>query len=148
MQPSSKCIGLIQEFEGCELRAYQDQGGKWTIGYGHTFGVYPGLVITQAQADAFLQSDSQNVAIQIASYVKVPLTQGQFDALTSITFNEGIGRISGSTLMEKLNMGDYQGASGEFARWNLVQGVVDPGLVRRRAAERALFLSADDGSAA
>lgn len=147
MQPSQKCIGLIQEFEGCQLHAYQDSVGKWTVGYGHTFGVYQGLVITQAQAESFLQSDVQKTATLVAPYIKVPVNQNQFDALVSFTYNLGIVRFAGSTLLEKLNMGDYDGAAQEFARWNEAGGVVLAGLVSRRAAERTLFLTPSDDAA-
>lgn len=148
LQPSSKCIGLIQEFEGCRLRAYQDSTGRWTIGYGHTFGVYPGLVITQEQAQTFLQNDAQNTGALVSKYITVPVNQNQFDALVSFTYNLGIVRFAGSTLLEKLNMGDYDGAAQEFARWNEAGGVVQPGLVSRRAAERTLFLSIPSENAA
>jgi lysozyme len=141
MQPSPKCIALIQEFEGCQLKAYQDTKGKWTIGYGHTFGVYPGLSITQNQANTFLQNDAQNTASLVSKYVTSTLNQNQFDALVSFTFNEGIVRLAGSTLLELVNAGDFRGAASEFAKWDLSGSIVEPGLVRRRAAERALFLS-------
>jgi lysozyme len=141
-------MGLIQNFEGCRLRAYQDAAGKWTIGYGHTFGVYPGLVITESQADAFLQTDVQNTATLVEKYITVPVNQNQFDALVSFTYNVGIVRFAGSTLLVKLNMGDYDGAAQEFARWNEAGGIVLDGLVHRRAAERTLFLSPITGDAA
>lgn len=141
MQPSPKCIALIQEFEGCKLKAYQDTKGKWTIGYGHTFGVYPGLSITQNQANTFLQDDAQNAASLVSKYVTSTLNQNQFDALVSFSFNEGIVRLAGSTLLELVNAGDFRGAAAEFAKWDLSGSVIEPGLVRRRAAERALFLS-------
>lgn len=148
MQPSQKCMGLIQNFEGCRLRAYQDSVGKWSIGYGHTFGVYPGLVITEAQADAFLQTDVQNTATLVEKYITAPVNQNQFDALVSFTYNVGIVRFAGSTLLVKLNMGDYDGAAQEFARWNEAGGIVLDGLVHRRAAERTLFLSPTTGNSA
>ena len=141
MQPSPKCIALIQAFEGCKLQAYQDTGGKWTVGYGHTFGVYQGLTITQNQANTFLQADAQNTASLVSKYVKATINQNQFDALVSFTFNEGIVRLAGSTLLALVNAGDFRGAAAEFAKWDIAAGSVEPGLVRRRAAERALFLS-------
>jgi lysozyme len=141
MQPSPKCIALIQEFEGCELKAYQDSTGRWTIGYGHTFGVYQGLSISQAQANTFLTADVQNTSAQVTKYVTGTINQNQFDALVSFTFNEGIVRLAGSTLLALVNQGDFLGAAGEFAKWNEAGGVIVPGLERRRAAERALFES-------
>lgn len=141
MQPSPKCIALIQEFEGCELKAYQDSTGRWTIGYGHTFGVSPGMTITQAQANTFLQSDAQNAGTLTQKYVTVTLNQNQFDALVSFTFNEGIVRLAGSTMLGLINAGNFLGAANEFPKWDLADGVIEPGLVRRRAAERTLFLS-------
>lgn len=141
MQPSQAALDLIKEFEGCELSAYQDQGGRWTIGYGHTSGVHQGLTISQAQADTFLYADVQNIAAQISKYIKVPVSQNQFDAMVSLAYNIGPSRFAGSTLLRLLNAGDVLGAANQFRYWNMVAGQVSPGLVNRRAAERTLFVS-------
>lgn len=144
MQISEKGKGLIKDSEGCALKAYPDPGtgGKpWTIGHGHTHNVSKGDVITQAQAEQFLQDDLQPIYITIETCVKVPLNQNQFDALCSFIFNVGAGKFAKSTLLKKLNAGDYAGAAEEFLRWNKAAGRVLPGLDIRRSKERQLFLS-------
>jgi len=132
-------LDLIKGFEGLRLSAYQDAAGVWTIGYGHTGSVHPGDRITQAQAEALLQKDTAWAQQAVRDQVKVPLTQGQFDALTSFTFNLGAGALAKSTLLRKLNAGDYAGAQAEFGKWVHAGGQVLQGLVRRRAAEAELF---------
>ncbi|PWC10676.1 lysozyme [Brenneria roseae subsp. americana] len=144
MKISANGISLIKRFEGCKLTAYPDPGtgGKpWTIGYGHTLGVQPGDVITQPQAEQFLRDDLASVYLNIDTNVKTALTQGQFDALCSFIFNLGAGNFVKSTLLKKLNAGDTAGAADEFLKWNRAGGRILPGLTRRRAAERDLFLS-------
>lgn len=133
---------LTEQFEGCRLVAYQDSRGIWTIGYGHTRGVYPGMTCTQAQADAWLQEDIQWAASEVNRLVTVPLTQDEFDALTDFTFNCGSGNFDHSTLLRLLNTGDYADAADQFERWDLCDGKVVAGLLRRREAERELFLTA------
>jgi lysozyme len=153
MYISKQGLDLIKEFEGLRLKAYLCPAGVWTIGYGHTKGVYPGMVITQELADKFLVDDVWNFEREVESLVHVPVTQGQFDALVSFAFNvgsdidednvaEGLGD---STLLRLLNGGDFVGASGEFRKWNKVRGRdgklrVERGLDLRRSAERSLFL--------
>ncbi|MGR2662499.1 lysozyme [Chromobacterium haemolyticum] len=141
MKTSAKGITLIQKSEGLRLKAYQDSVGVWTIGYGHTGpDVTPGLVITQAQADALLARDLEQFEAGVARLVKVPLNQNQFDTLVCFSFNLGLGALQGSTLLRLLNAGDYAGAAAQFPRWNKAGGKVLPGLTRRRVAEQALFL--------
>ena len=136
---SQNGLDLIKGFEGLRLSAYQDSAGVWTIGYGHTGNVKPGDRITQAQAEDLLQKDTAWAQQAVRDQVKVPLTQGQFDALTSFTFNLGAGALAKSTLLNKLNAGDYAGAQAEFGKWVHAGGQVLQGLVRRRAAEAELF---------
>ena len=136
---SAQGLELIQGFESLRLNAYQDSAGVWTIGWGHTGGVRPGDRITRAQADAYLQQDTGWAQQAVSDLVHVPLTQGQFDALTSFTFNVGRGALEDSTLLRKLNAGDYAGAQAQFGRWVHAGGEVLQGLVRRRAAEAELF---------
>jgi spore coat assembly protein SafA len=136
---SQNGLDLIKGFEGLRLSAYQDSAGVWTIGYGHTGNVKPGDRITQAQAEGLLQKDTAWAQQAVRDQVKVPLTQGQFDALTSFTFNLGAGALAKSTLLSKLNAGDYAGAQAEFGKWVHAGGQVLRGLVRRRAAEAELF---------
>ena len=143
MTPSDECYDLIEHFEGCELKAYPDPatgGDPWTIGYGHTGPeVHPGMVITQAEADDLLRQDAEKVAKQVAPMVHVPLSQQEFDALVCFVFNVGIGNFAKSTLLKKLNAGDYDGAANELPKWNKAAGKVMAGLTRRREAERELF---------
>ena len=108
-------------------------------GYGTTAGVKQGQTITKERADELLREDVARFEAQVLRLVKVPLTQGQFDALTSFVYNLGAGNLGNSTLLRLLNAGDYKGAAAQFDRWNKAGGKVLAGLVRRRAAERALF---------
>lgn len=143
MDVSPRGIALIQQFEGCKLTAYQDSVGVWTIGYGSTKGVRPGDEISQAQAIELLATDVERHADGVRKYTEVPLTQSQFDALVSFTFNLGVGALRGSTLLRKLNAGDYHGAADELLRWVHAGGEKLRGLERRREAERAMFLEPD-----
>ena len=146
MQTSDKGIALIKQFEGCKLTAYQDSVGVWTIGYGWTKPVdgkpiRAGMTIKQETAERLLKTGLVSYESDVSRLVKVGLTQGQFDALVSFTYNLGARSLSTSTLLRKLNAGDYAGAADEFLCWNKAGGKVLNGLTRRREAERALFLS-------
>ncbi|SEE14291.1 lysozyme [Pseudomonas coleopterorum] len=143
MKTSSKGIALIKSAEGLRLKAYPDPGTgglPWTIGYGSTSGVTRNMVITGAQAEEMLAEDLVRFECIVERAVRVPLNQGQFDALVSFTYNVGEGNFTKSTLLRKLNAGDTAGAAGQFSRWVHAGGKVLPGLVKRRAAERAMFL--------
>lgn len=137
---SQNGIELIKSFEGCVLKAYQDAVGIWTIGYGHTSNVYPGMSITAAQAEAYLKSDLTKFENSVNSYIAIPLTQDMYDALVSFAFNVGAGALKNSTLLGKLNQGDINGAAKEFDRWIHAGEKILPGLVKRRAAEKKMFL--------
>lgn len=143
-------LDLIKQFEGLRLNAYKDSAGIPTIGYGHTKGVEMGQTITQAQADQFLKEDCKDAEGAVNKLVEVPITQNMFDALVSFVFNLGAGALKGSTLLKLLNKHDYQGASEQFARWvyatNAKTGKKEVlnGLVKRREAERKLFLTIDE----
>ncbi|KJJ61565.1 muraminidase [Pseudomonas sp. 10B238] len=141
MHTSQKGLDLIKSFEGLRLSAYKDVVGVVTIGYGTTSGVKMGDTITKERAEELLREDVKRFEEQVLRLVKMPLTQGQFDALTSFVYNLGAGSLSNSTLLRLLNAGDYAGAAAQFERWNKAGGKVLAGLVRRRAAERALFES-------
>lgn len=146
MQTSEKGIALIKQFEGCKLTAYQDSVGVWTIGYGWTQPVdgkpiRAGMTIKQETAERLLKNGLVSYESDVSRLVKVGVNQGQFDALVSLTYNLGARSLSTSTLLRKLNAGDYAGAADEFMRWNKAGGKVLNGLTRRREAERALFLS-------
>jgi lysozyme len=129
-------IATIRVFEGCVLEAYQDTGGVWTIGVGHTGAdVTRGLVWSQAQADAALAKDLARFEVAVDLAVKVPMSQGQFDALVSLAFNIGSAAFAGSTLVKKLNAGDVAGAGAQFIVWHKDNGLVNKTLLARRAAE-------------
>jgi lysozyme len=142
MELSPAGLKLIEQFEGCRLEAYQDSGGVWTIGYGHTIEVSGGMTCTQDRADQWLQEDSQRAVDCVGENVHIDLTQHQFDALVSFTYNVGCGNFASSTLLKKLNGGDVEGAAEQFERWCKVKGQVVAGLLRRRQAEKAMFLEA------
>lgn len=144
MRLSQHGVAVAHYFEQCKLKAYPDPGSKngepWTIGWGHTGPeVKPGLVWTQEQADAAFLVDVTRFERDVLSLVKVPVNQGQFDALVLFAYNVGRKSLETSTLLRKLNAGDYDGAALEFRRWNKNDGQVMRGLTRRRAAEECLF---------
>ena len=143
MNTSPKGIALIKEFEGLRLKAYQCPGGVWTIGYGHTAGVKPGMVITKAQAEEYLKAD----LIAFERYLNglgLDLNQNQFDALVSFIYNVGTGNFSSSTLLRKIRMNHQDNSiMDEFLRWVYSKGRVLPGLQRRRLAEMKLYFSND-----
>ena len=143
MKPSGACRALVRHFEGCRLQAYLCPAGVPTIGVGHTKGVKLGARCSQEQADLWLTQDLDDAGAAVASLVRVPLTQGQFDALTSFVFNLGMRRLAESTLLILLNKRDYHGAAAQFSRWVRSDGQVLDGLVRRRAAEAKLFMPAE-----
>lgn len=142
MKTSGAGISLIQHFEGVRLRAYKCSAGVWTIGYGHTAGVKEGRSIDSDTADRLLRGDVAMVEKQVEAVLRRPITQSQFDALVSFTFNLGIGALQKSTLLKKVNEGDFATASDEFLKWNKADGKALEGLTRRRYAERKLFMSA------
>lgn len=149
MNISRKGLEFIKGHEGLVLKAYADAGYGWdraTIGYGHTSQagppkVHKGMTITRKEASAILRQDLKTFESAIRRHVKVTLTQGMYDALCSFVFNVGIPNFRNSTLLRKLNQGDYIGAANEFAKWRKSNGRVLKGLVKRRAGEKALFLS-------
>jgi lysozyme len=162
MKLSQQGANFIKRYESCKLTSYKDGGGVWTIGWGHTGPeVKAGLKWTQDRADSIFTSDIAFFENCVNNAVEVPLTQNQFDALLSICYNVGPGRGQGvggsdgkdgiivlangesSTLLRKLNAGDYPGASREFIRWNRIHGTVSAGLTKRRFEEAAVFVRKD-----
>jgi lysozyme len=143
MNISQAGIKLIEKLEGCILHEYKDDAGVPTIGVGHTGGVQPNQTITQAQADELLRKDLAKFVARVNKFVKVPVNQNQFDALVIFDFNTG--GLGTSTLLKKLNAGDYAGAAKEFDVWIKItdpetgKKVVSQGLINRRNAEQALF---------
>lgn len=153
MKLSEHGINVIKNFEGLCLHAYRDVAGIWTIGYGST-RYHDGRTIkpsdklaNEQQASALFSNTLCQYEEAVNQYVKVPLTQNQFDALTSFTYNEGTGALKESTLLKKLNEKDYAGAADQFLVWDKVtdpktgEKVICQTLVDRRREERELFLS-------
>lgn len=146
MRASENGINLIKQFEGCRLTAYQDSVGVWTIGYGWTQPVdgkpvAKGMTITQQKANQLLTEGVAQYENGVTNLVTVPLNQNQFDALVDFAYNLGVNALKGSTLLKKINAGDYAGAANEFRKWNKAGGKELAGLTRRREAEKSLFLS-------
>lgn len=143
-------IQVVKNAESCRLKAYPDPGTggpPWTIGWGHTGpDVSEGQEIDQDTADRMLADDLARISGAIDSFVP-PCTANQFSALVSFAYNEGPGRLKGSTLIGKLAVGDVPGAAAEFPKWVYAGGRVMRGLVIRRDAERRLFLTPDDPEA-
>jgi lysozyme len=138
---SNAAIKLIKDSEGLRLVAYRDPVGVWTIGWGHTRDVYPGMFISYEVATSLLLKDVQEAERCVNREVKVPINQPMFDSLVSFVFNLGCGNFRSSTLLGLLNQGSYMAAADQFPRWRHAGGRVLPGLVRRRALEQGMFLS-------
>jgi lysozyme len=132
-------VDFVKRKEGFRSYAYRDAVGVWTIGYGHTAGVKPGDRVTMERAEEFLREDLRSAETAVSSCVDVSLNQGQFDALVSFAFNCGNGALLHSTLLKKLNAGDYNGAAKEFLRWCHAGGRRLEGLVIRRREESHAF---------
>jgi lysozyme len=133
---------LIKSFEALKLKAYQDQGGVWTCGWGHVGpDVVEGTTCTAEQAEIWFLHDTQMAVNGVDATVDTNVTQNQFDALVSFTFNVGLGAEGHSTMVKLVNARDFAGAAAEFPKWDHVKGVPNAGLLRRRQAEQALFLS-------
>lgn len=146
MKLSETGRNLIKEFEGLRLTAYQDSVGVWTIGYGHTQGVYSGMTITEAQANIFLDQDVISHASGIFKYITVQLNQNQFDALVSFHFNLGADILQGTALLTYINSKNWQQAANEMNKYVNAGGKPLEGLIRRRKAETDLFLRVVDDS--
>lgn len=145
MKTSQAGKDLIISFEGIRLQAYKCPAGVWTIGVGSTVpAVHAGEVITKQQALARFDKDLTKFEGAVDRLVKVPLTQNQFDALVSFTFNVGEGALAKSTLLKKLNAGDYDAVPAELMKWTKGGGKELPGLVRRRRAEAAMWRGVDE----
>lgn len=140
-------IEHVKRWEGLKLTAYPDPGSRdgnpYTVGFGHTsdgfMKVYRGLSITVAQAEAALEYDLNETAAKVDELVKVELSDNQFGALVSFAFNVGTTAFAKSTLLRKLNKGDYAAVPAELARWTFNDGKPMKGLVNRRAAEAGLW---------
>ena len=143
MTSSDIALAALRRLEGCRLSAYQDQGGVWTIGFGHTGpDVRPGLRWTQQQADQQLAADLAAFLGGVRRMVTVHLAEHQEAALAVFAFNIGLRAFSGSTLLRLLNAGLGDQVPIELLRWNRVGGLVNTGLIRRRQAEADLWRGA------
>ena len=138
---SAKGLDLIKKFEGLELESYLCPADVWTIGYGSTKGVKEGMSITEEEAEALLKKEAQEYCDYVKEYVSVTLTQNQFDALVSWTYNLGPRNLKNSTLLEVLNKEEYDKVPEQILRWTKAAGKELNGLVRRRQAEADLFQS-------
>jgi len=150
---SKQLFDLINEFETGNnvsryLKAYQDPVGIWTIGYGSTYNfdknrkVQAGDVIDEPTARRWMTQEIKSKRTAILGMVKKPLTQNQLDSLVSLVYNIGVTAFRDSTLLKRINRGeDKQTIANEFDKWIYAGGKKLPGLVRRRAAEKKLFLS-------
>lgn len=157
MKTSDPGRKLIEGFEGLFLQSYDDATdhivqrgqrvlGTLTIGYGHTSvagppRVYVGMTISAQMADAILSSDLTAVELEVQHLVRVPLNQNQFDALVSFQFNTGWLAHANCSLLSALNSGNYRVADEDFMLYDRASGHVEQGLVRRREAEKQLFLT-------
>jgi lysozyme len=150
MNASDACLRLIREFEGFRAKPYLCPAGIPTIGYGSTRYADGRPVsmedppITEEGADLIMRTTLRDYEAAVNRYVQVPLTQGQFDALVDFAYNAGAQNLRKSTLLRLLNAGDYVGAADQFGRWVQGGGRKLPGLVKRRARERQLFLGVEN----
>ena len=158
MKVSQKCIEQIKKDEGVRSRPYQCPALLWTVGVGHVIDPNHAKVkladrkqlpipagwdrvLSADEIDEILRKDLARFESGVLRLIKVPMTQGQFDALVSFSFNVGLGNLQNSTLRMKLNRGDYEGAAEQFLVWTKAGGRVLPGLVKRRTHEKEMYLS-------
>lgn len=140
-----KAISMTKKFEGFKAKPYTCPAGKLTIGYGHVIRKLDKLKqLTEDDATELLVKDLEISFDTIDRNVAVYLTQNQLSALVSLVHNIGSGNFVNSTLLKKLNSGDYNGASKEFKRWNRVNGKVMDGLTIRREEEYKCFITPDE----
>jgi lysozyme len=145
-QINSAGLALLKEFEGLELRAYPDPGtggSPWTIGFGHTGPVvHPGLEISEAQAEGYLRADLAKFEAGVEKLIgDAPVNENMFSACVSLAYNIGLAAFERSTVLKRIKLGNKMGAANAFLMWNRAGGRVMAGLMRRREAERKLFLS-------
>ena len=158
MKVSAKALEVIRHHEGVRTKPYQCPALLWTIGVGHVIDPNHARVplaerkalpipdgwnrtITMGEVDDILKRDLANFERGVERYCPVPLTQGQFDALVSFSFNVGLGTLQRSTLRQKVLRGEMEGAAEELLKYTIGGGKVLKGLVNRRNDERAMFLS-------
>lgn len=140
MEISDPGVEVLREREGCELVAYKDSVGIWTIGVGHTAAAGPpepckGMTITQEEADALFDEDLDDYEATVNEVIEAEMTQNQFDAFVSICFNIGQGAFAGATFVERFNLGDVEGCAEAILWWNK-----PPEIIPRRQGEYVQFL--------
>lgn len=141
-----KAYDLARTFEGLRLEPYRDAAGLWTVGYGRllsrdkTKGLSDFPAITLEKAEEFLAQDLNRAALSVNRLCPVSLNENQYAALIDFTFNTGSGNLQASTLRKKINRLEFEEAGDEFLKWIWAGGVKLPGLVKRRRAERELWL--------
>lgn len=140
MKVNKACIELVKEYEGFRGEAYQDIVGVWTIGYGETLGVKEGDTITMANAHANLVKRLNWFGEKVQEACTIAPNENELAAMTSLAYNIGVGGFRKSTVLKAHNRGDQEAAARAFSLWNKAGGSVVKGLVRRRAAEAALYL--------
>jgi lysozyme len=146
MKMTGEGLALIKRFEGFGAKAYRDAVGVWTIGYGHTSmagepKVAPGMVVSEEEATAILTRDVDLFARGVADVVTAQISDAQFSALVSFAYNVGLGNFRSSSVLRAVNARDFNAVPRRLQMWNKAGGRVLPGLVKRRAAEGALFAS-------
>lgn len=140
MKGSNNFLDIVAHYEGCKLKAYQDSGGVWTIGFGHTFGVKAGQVITLDQAKQFLSQDISSTEV-LLNNLKLTLNQNQFDACLDFCYNEGIGNFERSSLCKQIKSNNLPVAivEADFEAYDEAAHKVVGGLLSRRKTEALLF---------
>ncbi len=147
MKTNEAGLRLIKLYEGLRRQPYRCPANIPTIGFGSCYGLDGKRVtmdhrmITLDEADYLLRREVRHAERQVARLITAPVTENQFSALVSFTFNVGGGAFQSSTLRRKVNRREPDNASREFARWRYAGGRVLPGLIKRRKAECELFLS-------
>jgi lysozyme len=145
MTPSPWLYDFLKQHEGFRPTAYHgkaDRKGLYTIGWGHTGGVQPGDTCTLERGQALLEADVASTAAELTKLLATPLRQNQFDALVSLAYNVGVHSLAGHELIALVNQGRYVEAASHFCAYDMAVGVVVPGLLTRREAERDHFLLA------
>jgi lysozyme len=145
MRMTDEGLALIRESEGFRAKAYRDPVGVWTIGFGHTSAagppqVFEGLTITPEQGRKILARDVEMFALGVAKALRAPVTDNEFSALVSFAYNVGLGAFQRSSVLRAVNAGDREAVPRRLQLWVKAGGRVFPGLVKRRAAEAALFM--------
>lgn len=134
-------LDIIKRSEGLRLEAYQSSSGRWLIGYGHSRTAQPGMIISEAEADALLKEDVDGAEASVKKLIAVPVTVNEFSAMVSLCYNLGAGNFGKSAVVREINLGNRQGAADAFRNHTRAGFQVIQHLVHRREEERTLFLT-------